>query len=151
MIPARDEAETIGLTVKSLLEQDYPGDLQVVLVDDQSGDGTADVARQQRMNIKQKKGLGAIAISPSLQVTIYPQAGPENCGLSSKALKYVLEDAPDYILLTDADIQPDPLNLRRLASLAVTEHLDMASVMVRLRCESTWEQFSDSGLHFLFP
>ena len=46
VIPARDEAEGVGQTIASLLQQDYPGAFSVILVDDQSSDGTAEVARQ---------------------------------------------------------------------------------------------------------
>ena len=46
VIPARDEAEGVGETIASLLQQDYPGSFSVVLVDDQSTDGTAEVARR---------------------------------------------------------------------------------------------------------
>jgi cellulose synthase/poly-beta-1,6-N-acetylglucosamine synthase-like glycosyltransferase len=45
VIPARDEAEVIGDAVESLLSQNYPGTLSVVVVDDHSSDGTADTAR----------------------------------------------------------------------------------------------------------
>src|SRR6266540_2108876 len=45
VVPARDEAAMLPETLPSLLTQDYPGELTVVLVDDQSGDGTADAAR----------------------------------------------------------------------------------------------------------
>src|SRR5438270_3787633 len=44
VIPARDEAEVIAQSLGSLLAQDYPGPFTIVLVDDQSQDGTADVA-----------------------------------------------------------------------------------------------------------
>src|SRR3954453_1725020 len=46
VVPARDEAEVIGESLASLLAQDYPGDFRVIIVDDQSRDGTAEVARQ---------------------------------------------------------------------------------------------------------
>ncbi len=46
VIPARDEAESVGETIASLLRQNYPGTFNVILVDDQSRDGTADVARE---------------------------------------------------------------------------------------------------------
>ncbi|MEE8334612.1 MAG: glycosyltransferase, partial [Alphaproteobacteria bacterium] len=46
VIPARDEAETINEAVRSLLDQDYPGRLEVVVVDDNSTDGTAAAARE---------------------------------------------------------------------------------------------------------
>ena len=45
MVPARDEADVIVRSIGSLLAQDYPGPFRVVLVDDQSGDGTAAAAR----------------------------------------------------------------------------------------------------------
>src|SRR5262249_56912015 len=44
VIPARDEAGMLPLTLSSLLAQGYPGELAVVLVDDGSADGTAAVA-----------------------------------------------------------------------------------------------------------
>ncbi len=43
VVPARDEAPVIGRTLQMLLEQDYPGALSVIVVDDHSGDGTATV------------------------------------------------------------------------------------------------------------
>src|SRR5262245_225312 len=45
VIPARDEAGTVGRAVASLLAQDYRGNFHIVVVDDQSSDGTADAAR----------------------------------------------------------------------------------------------------------
>ena len=44
VIPARDEAPVLPETLPTLLTQDYPGRLTIVLVDDESTDGTADVA-----------------------------------------------------------------------------------------------------------
>jgi cellulose synthase/poly-beta-1,6-N-acetylglucosamine synthase-like glycosyltransferase len=44
VVPARDEADVIGRSIASLLAQDYPGRLRVVLVDDGSSDGTAAIA-----------------------------------------------------------------------------------------------------------
>src|SRR5262252_5694660 len=44
VVPARDEAAMLPETLPSLLAQEYPGELAVVLVDDGSSDGTAAVA-----------------------------------------------------------------------------------------------------------
>ena len=55
----------------------------------------------------------------------------------------VAPEAPLF-LLTDADIEHAPGNLGRLVAKALFEGLDLASVMVRLRCESFWE-------HLLIP
>jgi cellulose synthase/poly-beta-1,6-N-acetylglucosamine synthase-like glycosyltransferase len=46
VVPARNEADVVERTLNSLLVQDYPGELQVVLVDDRSDDGTGDAARR---------------------------------------------------------------------------------------------------------
>lgn len=46
VIPARNEAPTIGGTVNSSLQQDYPGQVSVIVVDDNSDDGTAKKAGQ---------------------------------------------------------------------------------------------------------
>ena len=45
VVPARNEADVIQHSVASLLAQDYAGDFRVILVDDQSDDGTGDLAR----------------------------------------------------------------------------------------------------------
>src|SRR6516162_7022416 len=44
VIPARNEATTLPAVLPTLLGQDYPGALTVILVDDCSTDGTAEVA-----------------------------------------------------------------------------------------------------------
>ena len=46
VIPARNEAETIAQTVTALLQQDYPGEFSIVLVDDHSEDATSQRAQQ---------------------------------------------------------------------------------------------------------
>lgn len=46
IVPARNEADVIECTLRALLEQDYPGEFHVVMVDDQSEDRTGDIARQ---------------------------------------------------------------------------------------------------------
>lgn len=45
VVPARDEADVIARSIGGLLAQDYPGDFRVILVDDNSSDGTAALAR----------------------------------------------------------------------------------------------------------
>ena len=44
VVPARDEAAILPVTLPALLAQDYPGPFSVTLVDDSSTDGTGEVA-----------------------------------------------------------------------------------------------------------
>src|SRR5690242_18513501 len=46
VVPARDEAAMLPVTLPALLDQDYPGDFEVILVNDGSADGTAEVAER---------------------------------------------------------------------------------------------------------
>ncbi len=132
VIPARDEAAAIGDAVASLLRQDYPGDLAVIVVDDHSSDGTADIAR-----------AAAAALGAAGRLTIIP-APALPAGWSGKLWAMesglaALPEAARYVLLTDADIVHGPDAVRRLAAKAEAEGLDLASLMVRLRCESAAE------------
>jgi hopene-associated glycosyltransferase HpnB len=55
-----------------------------------------------------------------------------------------------YLLLTDADIQHHPTNLRRLVVKAESEGRDLVSLMVRLRCQSFWERLLVPAIIFFF-
>ena len=46
VVPARNEAGGIAACVRGILRQDYPGALRLIVIDDQSEDGTAELARQ---------------------------------------------------------------------------------------------------------
>jgi hopene-associated glycosyltransferase HpnB len=144
VIPARDEADLLPITVRSLLTQSYPGSLTLFLVDDHSTDGTAEVAR------KTAEWLGQ---SDRLQIV---QAEPLPAGWTGKlwALEQGIQKAmsmnPDYVLLTDADIEHDPSNLQRLVAKAVNDDREMVSLMVRLRCESFWEKWLIPAFVFFF-
>ncbi len=144
VIPARNEAELLPITLRSLLNQDYPGDFNVFLVDDRSTDGTAAFAQ----------GV-AYAVNKPQQLHIIPgEALPAGWSGKIWALEQGIAKAsaftPDYYLLTDADIEHDISNLRRLVAKAEKDDLDMVSVMVRLRCQSFWEQLLIPAFVFFF-
>ena len=54
VIPARNEADLLPTTLRSLLDQDYPGKLSIILVDDHSTDDTAAIARNLAQNLAQQ-------------------------------------------------------------------------------------------------
>jgi hopene-associated glycosyltransferase HpnB len=144
VIPARDEADGVSQTVGSLLRQDYPGSFSIILVDDESADGTADVAR-----------LAAAAIGRMDRLTIIPGAALP-VGWTGKlwAMKQGVERAktaaPEFLLLTDADIVYPPDTLHRLVSQSLGEGLALSSMMVKLRCESLAERALIPAFIFFF-
>ena len=145
IIPARDEAESIGQTVHSLLSQDYSGKFSVVLVDDQSSDGTADIARAAADNLGDNR-LTVLSNTP------LPAGWSGKLWAVNTGQNYVLEQdkAPDYVLLTDADIIHPPGNLKTLISKAVQDDRQMVSLMVQLRCQTFWEQLLIPAFIFFF-
>jgi hopene-associated glycosyltransferase HpnB len=163
VVPARNEAEVLPVSLRSLLQQTYP--LTVILVDDRSTDGTATVAQEVA------KSLGVEIVLPDHSSSSIPKVSEEDRTqlhiLSSQPLpagwtgklwaleqgtRYTLtfNPPPDYLLLTDADIDRAPGNLQRLVTKAQAEDLDLVSLMVLLRCQSFWEKLLVPAFVFFF-
>jgi hopene-associated glycosyltransferase HpnB len=145
VIPARNEAEGVGACVESLLRQDYRGLRAVVLVDDESSDGTAMVARQ-----------AAAACGAADRLTIVAGT-PLATGWTGKlwAMRQGIAAAtagppPDFLLLTDADIVYAPQVLGWLVAHASANRLVLASFMVELRCDSLPERGLIPAFIFFF-
>ncbi|MEL7488329.1 MAG: glycosyltransferase [Pseudomonadota bacterium] len=124
VIPARDEAETIGPVIASHMASDYPGEVRIVLVDDQSADGTASLARE------------AAGAAPAHALTILraedlPDGWSGKLWALYRGAREAANDArqPEYFLFTDADIVHAPTTLRRLVAKAEAEGLALASLM----------------------
>ncbi|NUL28846.1 glycosyltransferase [Streptomyces lunaelactis] len=143
VVPARDEAEVLPVSLPSLLAQDYPGRAEIVLVDDGSTDGTGELARALA---ERHGGLPLRVVSP----------GEPEPGWTGKlwALKHGIALArarePEYLLLTDADIAHQPDSLRELVAGALTNGLDLVSQMARLRVASGWERLVVPAFVYFF-
>lgn len=132
IIPARNEANCIESALRSHAASDYRGKFSVILVDDHSADGTAQVAE-------------AVAAVSSRPVTI-AKAPPLEPGWTGKlsALQHGLRvaevQAPQarYVLLTDADIVHASDTLARLVSKAEQDRLALVSLMARLDSRGWW-------------
>jgi hopene-associated glycosyltransferase HpnB len=134
VIPARDEVAVIGESVGSLLRQTYPGRLAIIVVDDDSTDGTADAANR------------PAAAHPDRNVMVIGSGGPAP-GWTGKlwAMKQGIQAAeqtlrPDYLLLTDADITHAPDTVAWLVAQASSAGTVLTSLMAKLRCESLAER-----------
>jgi hopene-associated glycosyltransferase HpnB len=144
VIPARDEAETIGETIASLFAQDFPGAFRVILVDDESSDGTAAVAR------RAAEAAGAADRLEIVQGTATPSGWTGKLWAVNQGVARASAETPKYLLLSDADIAYRPDALAGLVARAEDERLVLNSLMARLRCESPAERFAVPAFVFFF-
>ncbi len=137
VVPARNEADVIRQSIGSLLAQDYPGDFHVVLVDDQSDDGTGDLAR---------------ALDAPRLTVLAGAARPAGWTGKLWAMKQGVEQAgaADFIWFTDADIAHVPDNLSRLVARAQEDGKVLVSLMARLSCKTAAEHFLIPAFVFFF-
>jgi hopene-associated glycosyltransferase HpnB len=145
VVPARNEADVIGQAMASLLQQDYPGPLRVVLVDDGSDDGTAERAlasagadRAGRLDV-----LRGSALLAGWTGKVWAQHQGVQHATSAA-------DKPDYLLLTDADISHATDNLRSLVAQAESQGLVLVSLMAELSCRRWAERFLIPAFVFFF-
>lgn len=146
IVPARNEAEMLSVTLRSLLLQDYPGSFHIILADDRSDDGTAEVAREVAESLNRTSRL-TVLLSPPL-----PDGWTGKLWAMEQGVRraQTLSPQPEYLLFTDADIDRDEGNLQRLVAKARQENLDLVSLMVLLRCESFWEKLLIPAFVFFF-
>ena len=141
VVPARNEADVIARSLASLMAQDYPGSFRIVLVDDNSTDGTGDLARwlvaqeggQERLTVLSGAPLAAGWTGKLWAVHQgIAEAGSDVGG------------APRYLWLTDADIAHDPDTLTRLVSIAGPDRGEkrkcLVSFMALLHCGTAPER-----------
>lgn len=141
VVPARNEADSLPVTLPGLLAQDYPGSFRVFLVDDGSEDGTGTVAAS--LGEKAAREGGA----PLTVVTGRPRPGgwagkvwamAQGCAAATGGT--ALAAPPRYLLFTDADIAWAPHALRDLVRGAEADDRALVSQMALLRAETGWER-----------
>jgi hopene-associated glycosyltransferase HpnB len=142
VIPARNEARLIGACLTALGRQDYPAGLPVVVVDDNSDDDTAAVARAALPD----GNLHIVTGSP------LPAGWTGKLWAMEQGVARAAEIAPeaDFIWFTDADIEHDPDVLRRLVATAESGGHDLVSTMVMLNCRGVWERLLIPAFVFFF-
>jgi len=142
--PARNEADVIAQSVGSLLAQDYPGEFHLILVDDQSDDGTADVARAVAAKIGADERLEVLSGAP------LPKGWVGKMWAVNQGVSRASQKAAVYLLLTDADIGHAPDNLRRLVARAEAGNLALVSLMARLSTQTWAERLLIPAFVFFF-
>jgi hopene-associated glycosyltransferase HpnB len=151
IVPARDEASALPGSLPTLLAQEYPGPLAVVLVDDESSDGTGRVAA----------GLGRAAGWAVEGPATAGGAGGAGGRETDRVLRVIAGGAPppgwagkvwamaqgaasardaDYLLFTDADIAYAPGAVAGLVQAAAGGGRALVSQMALLRAGTGWER-----------
>jgi hopene-associated glycosyltransferase HpnB len=152
VIPARNEADVIGRAIASLLNQNLGapslsfgekvGSLQIFVVDDNSTDGTGAAARAAAGN--QADRITVIAGQP------LPPGWSGKLWAVHQGVEQALALHPDFLLLTDADVEHSSHNVGDLVEVASTGDYDLASFMVKLHCRSLAERLLIPAFVFFF-
>jgi len=141
VVPARNEAAVLPQTLPTLLDQEYPGDFLVVLVDDDSSDGTASVARALSEQTKPER-IRVVAGQPT----------PPGWAGKVWAMEQGLRAAGDagYVLFTDADISYEPGTVAALVRAAEGDDRALVSQMALLRAGAFWERLLVPAFVYFF-
>src|SRR5215469_14308232 len=144
IVPARNEADVVGRSIRSLLNQTGVPAIHIFLVDDSSSDGTADAARAGAEDGDKSDQLTIIAGRP------LPPGWSGKLWAVQQGIEHARSFQPDFLLLTDADIDHAPGSLATLLSVAESGPRDLASFMVKLRCETLAERALVPAFVFFF-
>ena len=152
VVPARDEAAILPETLPTLLAQDYPGQLCVVLVDDASTDGTGAVAAG--LGSRGPRPAGADGVAQHGATLRVISGSPPPAGWAGKvwamAQGAAAAGACDYLLFTDADIAFGPGALAGLVQAAVADDRALVSQMALLRSDTGWERWIVPAFVYFF-
>lgn len=122
IVPARNEAQNLRRLLPSLRSLRYPGPLEILVVDDESGDETAEVAA-------------------AFEVTVL-RAGPRPPGWLGKpfaAHRGAEAASGEWLLFTDADTWHAPDSAARAVAWALQHQVDAITLFPDLETERVWE------------
>ena len=119
VVPARDEALSIARAVGSLLAQDYP-DLEIIVVDDRSSDGTGAIVRELATRDPRVEAL---------RVDDLPAGW---LGKNHALWRGADRASGEWLLFSDADVVFAQGALRRALAYATVEGLDHLTLAPRL-------------------
>ncbi len=144
IVPARNEAQTIARTVESILKQSYRGEYRLIVVDDHSEDGTAELAAEAG------RAAGAAGRLDVVTASALPGGWTGKTWALQQGVESGVGFTAEYTWFTDADIVHGPETLERLVSRAEKGTLDLASLMVLLQANSIAEKLLIPAFLYFF-
>ena len=144
VVPARNEAAVIGSTVTSLARQSFNGVIHLIVIDDDSTDGTAEVA------VAAARAAGALPRLTLLRSVALPVGWTGKLWALSQGVAAAAGLDPDYFLFTDADTCHGSTSVASLVADAEAHDLDLVSRMVKLSTASFAERLLIPAFVFFF-
>ena len=136
IVPARNEADVLAEALTSLKAQQFDGEFHIVLVDDNSTDGTGEIAAELGVTI-----IAGLPLPPEWTGKLWAM---------EQGVQAAESMLPDFFLFTDADIRHDAHNLASLVGMAQRRNMDLVSHMVKLHCASLAEKLTIPAFVFFF-
>jgi hopene-associated glycosyltransferase HpnB len=160
VVPARNEAESLPVTLPALLGQDYPGEFRVFLVDDNSDDGTGAIAAELGEKAARDGGAPLTVVHGrprpdewAGKVWAMAQGLAAVTGTGTQATEPDANHdgtSAEYVLFTDADITWAPSALRDLVAAAEADDRALVSQMALLRADTRWERLIVPAFVYFF-
>ncbi|NIX78234.1 glycosyltransferase [Microvirga terricola] len=144
VVPARNEAGVVAHSLRSILVQDYRGSFGVILVDDNSDDGTSEVAQWAAIGVNREDCLSVI------RGRHLPKGWTGKLWALNQGVEAASQTEPTYYWFSDADIVYTPDTLRTMVLRADKNNLSAVSLMARLRCQSFAERMLIPAFIFFF-
>ena len=126
IIPARNEASTISTVVGSLLQSTY-GPFELLIIDDRSEDGTAEIAEQ-------------LSSDSRLRLVRGEQLPEGWYGKPWACFQGYRHSAGEILLFTDADTKHHPELLSRAVGALEHQNADLLTISPTQRCVTFWER-----------
>jgi chlorobactene glucosyltransferase len=125
IMPAKDEEANIRAALQTVLAQDYP-DIEVIVVDDRSRDGTADAVRE-------------AAADPRVRLISVKELPPGWFGKPHAMHVGAGEARGEWLLFVDADCRQAPHSVRAAVNFLTDHQGEMLSLWPVLEMHGFWE------------
>lgn len=138
IVPARNEARSVGAAMRTLIKTDYPN-IEVIAVDDRSTDNTGTI-----LDEVARESVGRLKVT-------HVDALPEGWLGKTHAMYLAAKEATgEWILFTDADVHHRNDSLRRAIAYAESSRADHLVLLPNMLMHSWGERMMISFFQALF-